>query len=99
MIRPLKLFNIGYMPRWFIICMDVAFSFFSIILSILLRFNLETQKINKTLFTRTVLITVLVYFLFFFIFQSFKEIIRHTTFRGVLKILLAVLRLIFYCYQ
>ena len=70
--------------------MDVVFSFFSIILSILLRFNLQTQKINQSVFTRTVLITVLVYFLFFFIFQSFKEIIRHTTFRGVFKILLAV---------
>jgi FlaA1/EpsC-like NDP-sugar epimerase len=70
--------------------MDITFSFFSIILSILLRFNLETQKINTNLFTRTVLITLGVYFLFFFVFQSFKEIIRHTTFRGVFKILLAV---------
>lgn len=91
MIKPSKLFNIGYMPRWFIICMDVVLSFLSIILSILLRFNFVLEKINTTLFSRTVLITVSAYLICFFIFQSFKEIIRHTTFRGVFKVFLAVL--------
>ncbi len=86
-----SIFNIGYMPRWFIVCMDVTLSFFSIVLSWLLRFNFETQKINKTAFTRTILIAVCVYLVFFFIFQSFKEIIRHTTFTGVTKIVFAVL--------
>jgi FlaA1/EpsC-like NDP-sugar epimerase len=91
MIKPSKLFTIGYMPRWFILCMDVALSFFSILLSILLRFNFETALIEKSNFIRTILVTLSAYLLFFFIFKPYKEIIRHTTFHGVRKVLLAVL--------
>ncbi|MEP6465947.1 MAG: nucleoside-diphosphate sugar epimerase/dehydratase, partial [Parafilimonas sp.] len=90
MIKPSKFFSIGYMPRWLIVCMDVILSFFSIVFSYLLRFNFQTEKIDTSLFTRGIIITVSVYLIFFFAFQSFKEIIRHTTFLGVFKILLAV---------
>ncbi len=90
-MKSFAIFNIGYMPRWFIIFMDTLLSFFSIILSYLLRFNFETQRIDKKFFTGGIIITLSVYIIFFFIFQSFKEIIRHTTFRGVLKICLAIL--------
>jgi FlaA1/EpsC-like NDP-sugar epimerase len=71
--------------------MDVTLSFFAIILSFLLRFNFETQRIHKGVFTRSILITLSVYLFFFFIFKPFKEIIRHTTFNGVLKIFFTVL--------
>ena len=70
--------------------MDVTLSFFSIVFSFLLRFNFETEKIDTDIFTRGIVITVSVYLLFFYIFRSFKEIIRHTTVNGVLKIFLAV---------
>jgi FlaA1/EpsC-like NDP-sugar epimerase len=85
------LFNIRYMPRWFIVCMDLTLTFFSIILSYLLRFNFEVAQINKDNFIRTIVITLSAYLLFFIAFRSYKEIIRHTTFRGVFKVLLAVL--------
>ena len=87
----LKIFNIGYMPRWLIVCMDTILSFFAIILSYLLRFNFETQRVNKSPFIRAIFITLSVYLIFFFIFRSFKEIIRHTTFDGVFKIFFTVL--------
>src|SRR6478736_8931125 len=90
-MKPSAILNIGYMPRWCIVCMDVVLSFFAVILSYLLRFNFETQRIDKYRFTRAIFITVTVYFLFFLIFRSFKEIIRHTTFNGVFRIFLAVL--------
>lgn len=79
------------MPRWLVVCMDLFLSFFSIILSYLFRFNFQTQRINTSLFTRGIIATVSVYLVFFLIFRSFKEIIRHTTVRGVSKIFLAVL--------
>src|SRR5205809_5607843 len=84
------LFSIRYVPRWCIVCMDVLLTFFAVVLSYLLRFNFDTQKINKNFFTRGILITVLAYLFFFFIFKSFKEVIRHTTFRGILRIFLTV---------
>lgn len=90
-MKPFSILKIGYMPRWLIVCLDMLLSFFSIILSYLLRFNFETQKIDTSLFTRGIAISVGVYLIFSFIFQSFKEIVRHTTFRGVLKIFLAAL--------
>src|SRR5947209_4453740 len=86
-----NIFNIGYMPRWLIVCLDIVLSFFAIVLSYLLRFNFETQRIDNVPFVRAIFITLSVYLIFFFIFKSFKEIIRHTTFAGVLKIFLAVL--------
>ena len=43
------------------------------------------------LFTRSLLIMTGVYIVSFIILKSYAEIIRHTTFRGVLKILFAVL--------
>lgn len=70
--------------------MDVVLSFFSILLSYLLRFNFETQKIDKNKFIVAILATLIVYLICFFLFKSFKEIIRHTTFKGVFKIFLSV---------
>jgi FlaA1/EpsC-like NDP-sugar epimerase len=86
-----SIFNVGYMPRWLIVCMDVVLAFFSILLSYLLRFNFDTERIDNDSFIQTISITVAVYLVSFLIFRSFKEIIRHTTFKGVLRIFLAVL--------
>jgi FlaA1/EpsC-like NDP-sugar epimerase len=69
--------------------MDTLLTFFSVILAFLLRFNFETQRIDEGLFTRGIFITLAVYVLFFFIFRSYKEIIRHTTFKGITKVFLA----------
>jgi FlaA1/EpsC-like NDP-sugar epimerase len=90
-MKPLAIFNIGYMPRWLIISMDLILSFFAIILSYLLRFNFATEKIDTNLFIRGIGFTLLVYLISFFLFKSYKEIIRHTTFMGVFRILMAVL--------
>jgi FlaA1/EpsC-like NDP-sugar epimerase len=79
------------MPRWFVVCLDLTLTFFSIILSYLLRFNFETAQINKDNFVRTIILTLSTYFACFLIFKPYKEIIRHTTFHGVFRILLAAL--------
>ena len=85
-----KFLNFRYLPRWLVVCMDLFLSFFSVVLSFLLRFNFETQKIDKEVFVRGIIATLCVYLLFFLVFRSFKEIIRHTTFSGILRILFAV---------
>ncbi|HEY6978646.1 MAG TPA: nucleoside-diphosphate sugar epimerase/dehydratase [Chitinophagaceae bacterium] len=82
--------NLRYLPRWIIILIDTFLSFISIILSYLFRFNFNTEQITSDLFARGVLVTVNVYLISFLVIQSYKEIIRHTTLQGILKILMAV---------
>ncbi len=82
--------NIRYLPRWITILIDTFLSFISIILSYLFRFNFNTQQITSDLFARGILITVSVYLVGFLAIQSYKEIIRHTTLQGIIKILMAV---------
>jgi len=69
---------------------DTFLSFISIILAYLFRFNFNTEHITGDLFSRGILITVNVYLISFLVIQSYKEIIRHTTLQGILKILMAV---------
>src|SRR3954469_18119644 len=85
-----NLLKLGFMPRWAIVFMDLFLSFGSVILSFLLRFNFATEKISSVLFVRGISITLAVYFVCFFIFKSFKEIIRHTTYVGILRVFKAV---------
>src|SRR6478752_2317355 len=85
-----NLLKLGFMPRWAIVFMDLFLCFGSVILSFLLRFNFATEKISSVLFIRGISVTLIVYFLCFFIFKSYKEIIRHTTFIGILRVLKAV---------
>src|SRR5262249_14381626 len=82
--------NLRYLPRWIIILIDTFLSFISIILSYLFRFNFNTEQITSDLFARGILVTVSAYLVSFLVIQSFKEIIRHTTLQGILRILMAV---------
>ena len=83
--------NLGYTPRWVIISIDIFLSFFSVILSFLLRFNFRPSAIINDLFLRGILVIVGLYIISFFIVKSYKEIIRHATYRSVLNILYAIL--------
>lgn len=78
------------MPRWAIIFMDIFLSFASIVLSFLLRFNFQTERISSALFVKSISVTLPVYLVCFFIFKSYKEIIRHTTFTGIFRLLKAI---------
>src|SRR4051794_35043264 len=85
-----NLFKLGFMPRWAIVFMDIFLSFASVVLSFLLRFNFQTERISSDLFIRSISILLAVYLVCFFLFKSYKEIIRHTTFTGILRIFKAV---------
>src|SRR4051812_21794883 len=85
-----NLLKLGFMPRWAIVFMDIFLSFASLVLSFLLRFNFQTEKISSDLFTRSISVTLPVYLVCFFLFKSYKEIIRHTTFTGIFRLFKAV---------
>jgi FlaA1/EpsC-like NDP-sugar epimerase len=84
------LFKLGFMPRWAIVFMDIFLSFASVVLSFLLRFNFQTEKISSALFISSISVTLPIYLICFFLFKSYKEIIRHTTFTGIFRQLKAV---------
>jgi FlaA1/EpsC-like NDP-sugar epimerase len=85
-----NLLKLGFMPRWAIVFMDIFLSFASVVLSFLLRFNFQTERISSNLFIRSISVLLAVYLVCFFLFNSYKEIIRHTTFTGILRIFKAV---------
>lgn len=82
----LSVYKLRFMPRWAIIFMDIFLSFGGVIISFLLRFNFKTEKISSPLFVRGICITVAVYFICFLIFKTYKEVIRHTTFKGISRV-------------
>ncbi len=86
-----NLVKLGYTPRWVILSIDVFLSLLSIILAFLLRYNFRTEAIINDLFVRGIVITVALYLASFIATKSYKEIIRHTTFRSVLKIFSAII--------
>ena len=86
-----NLLKLGYTPRWIILSIDVFLSLLSIILAFLLRYNFRTEAIINDLFVRGIAITVALYLASFIATKSYKEIIRHTTFRSVLKIFFAII--------
>src|SRR5207237_5996054 len=86
----MPIFKLRFMPRWTIIFMDICLSFGAIVLSFLLRFNFKTERISSNLFVRSITTSLVIYLLCFLFFESYKEIIRHTTFTGIFKILKSV---------
>lgn len=81
------LLNMKYMPRWIIVMLDVSLTFMAVILSFLFRFNFKTTRIADKMFLTSLAIITGTYLLCFVVFKTYKEIVRHTTIQGVLRIL------------
>lgn len=81
------LLNIKYMPRWIIVTLDVFLTFVAVILSFLFRFNFRTTRISDTTFLSALGLITGVYLLCFIVFKTYREIVRHTTIQGVIRIL------------
>lgn len=75
------------MPRWIIVMLDVSLTFMAVILSFLFRFNFKTTRIADKMFLTSLAIITGTYLLCFVVFKTYKEIVRHTTIQGVLRIL------------
>lgn len=86
-----NLLKLGYTPRWIILCLDIILVFFSIILSFLLRFNFKADSLLNDFLIRGIAFSLVFYLVSFIIIQSYKEIIRHSTYRSVIKIFFSVL--------
>ena len=85
----IKITKLRYMPRWFVIVIDILIIFFSIFLSHLFLKNLDVE-VNfpeYTLQKRLILIGFNI--LFMYVFKTYAGIIRHSTFFDFFKIILS----------
>ncbi len=81
--------NIGYLPRWAILCFDSTILLLAIVITKVIVSNL--QKINYISFfpTSQEFIVILVNILFFILFRTYAGLIRHSTFIDAVKFFLA----------
>src|SRR5829696_5837498 len=86
-----KILKTRYVPGWIILLIDVSLTFFSLIISYLLRFNFILPDITNNISVGNVLITLFIYTAGFICLGSHKQIIRHSTFHGISRLLLVVI--------
>ncbi len=81
--------NIGYLPRWIIICIDVVILLLASFLTYFIVSNL-TLKFHDT-YSLTTRITIIIFInvICFLIFRTYAGIIRYSTFIDALKLLLS----------
>lgn len=85
----MKISNIGYLPRWIVLLIDVGILVFSATITYFLISNL-TLKFYETLSAPVrYLVIVAVNTMYFFVFKTYAGIIRHSTFIDGIKLLLA----------
>ncbi|MEP7109808.1 MAG: nucleoside-diphosphate sugar epimerase/dehydratase [Ferruginibacter sp.] len=85
-----KILNIRYIPGWIILLMDIFHTFLSLIISYILRFNFIVQDVRTNFIIGNFLMIIGIYTAGFICLRSHKQIIRHSTFQGISKILLVV---------
>lgn len=82
-------------PRWIIIVIDLLIAFVSLLLSYLIRFDLNadlsTLKKEGEILSKSILVYFIVKFLIFFAFQIHKGLVRHTSTQDLRRIVLACL--------
>ncbi|WP_299179767.1 nucleoside-diphosphate sugar epimerase/dehydratase [uncultured Chryseobacterium sp.] len=84
-----KITELRYMPRWFVIFIDVLIIISSILLSYLFLKNLEVKVNFPEYRTEKRLVLVMINILFMFVFKTYAGIIRHSTFFDFFKIILS----------
>ena len=77
------------LPRWLVLIIDLSVVFIAFFLAYLLRFNFVMGSVSLTKAANQALLTLGVYALFMFLFQSYSGLIRHTTIKDIYRIFLA----------
>jgi FlaA1/EpsC-like NDP-sugar epimerase len=85
----LKISNIGYLPRWIVLLIDVCILLFSATITYFLISNLTLQSYDTLSVSIQYLIIIAVNTIYFFVFKTYSGIIRHSTFIDGIKLLLA----------
>lgn len=75
----LDFFSKYSIPKWIIFIMDNSAVVFFFFLAYLLRFNFDLENVDFTNVVSHLVLTLVVYLVFFLIFKPFSGLIRHTT--------------------
>ena len=82
-------------PRWIIVVIDLAIAAFSLALSYLIRFDLNTDLVTLTkeweILSKSIMFYFLVKFVVFYLFKIHKGLVRYTSTQDLRRILLATL--------
>jgi FlaA1/EpsC-like NDP-sugar epimerase len=81
-----KFSNLGYLPRWMILMLDVFIVVFSGIVTYLLFQGLKLSYIPKQYLVFAVLFYLTINVFFFWIYRTYSGIIRHSSYIDALKI-------------
>lgn len=85
----LKISNLGYLPRWIVLLIDIGILVFAAIISYFLLLNLNIKFQYSVPASIRYLVVVGVNTFYFFVFKTYSGIIRHSTFIDGIKLLLA----------
>ena len=86
-----KLFEIGYLPRWIIFCIDVGIILFANLLTHVILVSLTLGFYKTISLPKQYLLIISINILFFVIFRTFSGIIRHSTFIDAVRLFFATL--------
>lgn len=86
-----KLFEIGYLPRWIIFCIDVGIILFANLLTHVILVSLTLGFYKTISLPKQYLLIVSINILFFVVFRTFSGIIRHSTFIDAVRLFFATL--------
>lgn len=88
----LNIKNLGYLPRWLILLLDIIVVAFSFIITILLFEGIKLQYIQFPFFSFLVILGyVFLNTVSFWVFKTYSGIIRHSTLIDAVKIIIAQL--------
>lgn len=78
--------NLGYLPRWIILLLDISIVAFSGFIVLLLFKGLRLDYINDLYFSFAIVFSLVVNSFFFWLFRTYSGIIRHSSYIDALKI-------------
>jgi FlaA1/EpsC-like NDP-sugar epimerase len=81
--------NIGYLPRWVIICIDVFILLLASFFTYFILYDLGFKFHTTYSLTNRIAIIIIVNVICFLIFKTYAGIIRYSTFIDALKLLLS----------
>lgn len=83
--------NLGYLPRWVILAMDVSIVLLTGLLSYLLLKGMKLEFIPKAYIVEAITIYFVVNVFFFWVFRTYSGIIRHSSYIDGVKLFFAQL--------
>jgi len=77
--------NIGYLPRWIILCLDIIILFIALEATKLFVFKILNQQTFTLIPTKTELVLVVINVIFFVLLRTYAGLIRHSSFLDVIR--------------